>query len=426
MRNIKSIKIILFLFSVSILIPQTEDDTSVPLDELESDGTSPTPTITNDPVDGAQPLTEFQIALQLGNMEKAKELLINAVKVNEENRKEFDRFNDINVKMNDGGRAMKNGQYEEAFSNYEVVMDEFPNFTEAVFSMGLAKFRLSDLESAVNYYSKALELNPEHEKARSGIDNVVKNTFNEGMNTYKRGDFTGAENVYTKVLTYDSTFSRAYFQLGVLQAKMGDYDEAIGYYLDAVKFDSSLFMAWFAMGISQNKMSDESAALESYQNAININPKYSKAYNSMADIYRNNRDYSMALTMLDSALRIDKDYILALNNLGNIYMLLDSVDLAIKNFEKCTLLEPKNVKAWFNLATLHNKLGDCGSAIKAAREATDRKKRFGGGWYELGIAEWCNGKGNKTAALNSLEKAREDRSWRQMAEHEIYRINNPE
>ena len=94
-------------------------------------------------------------------------------------------------------------------------------------------------------------------------------------------------------------------------------------------------------------------------------------------------------------------------------------------FEKCTLLEPKNVKAWTNLATLHNKLGDCGSAIKAAREATDRKKRFGAGWYELGIAEWCNGKGNKTAALNALEKAREDRSWRQMAEYEIDKIKNP-
>ncbi len=47
------------------------------------------------------------------------------------------------------------------------------------------------------------------------------------------------------------------------------------------------------------------------------------------------------------------------------------------------------------------------------------------GWYELGIAEWCNGKGNKTAALNALEKAREDRSWRQMAEYEIDKIKNP-
>ena len=78
MRNIKSIKIILFLFSVSILIPQTED-TSVPPGGLESDGTSPTTSTTNDPVDGAEPLTEFQIALRLGNMEKAKELLFNAV-----------------------------------------------------------------------------------------------------------------------------------------------------------------------------------------------------------------------------------------------------------------------------------------------------------------------------------------------------------
>ena len=55
----------------------------------------------------------------------------------------------------------------------------------------------------------------------------------------------------------------------------------------------------------------------------------------------------------------------------------------------------------------------------------DRKKNFGGGWYELGIAEWCKGDGNKTVALNSLEKARNDRSWRKMAEYEMDKINNP-
>ena len=77
------------------------------------------------------------------------------------------------------------------------------------------------------------------------------------------------------------------------------------------------------------------------------------------------------------------------------------------------------------LASVHNKLKNCDLAKEASREATDRKKRFGAGWYELGVAEWCNGKGNKTAALNALGKARDDRSWRQMAEYEMDKIKNP-
>ena len=52
--------------------------------------------------------------------------------------------------------------------------------------------------------------------------------------------------------------------------------------------------------------------------------------------------------------------------------------------------------------------------------------RFGGGWFELGVAEWCDGKGNKTGALNAFEKARNDRAWRKMAEYEIDKVKNPQ
>ena len=59
-------------------------------------------------------------------------------------------------------------------------------------------------------------------------------------------------------------------------------------------------------------------------------------------------------------------------------------------------------------------------------KSTEIKNRFGGAWFELGIAEWCGGKGNKIAALNAFESARNDRSWRKMAEYEIDKVNNPQ
>ncbi len=46
-------------------------------------------------------------------------------------------------------------------------------------------------------------------------------------------------------------------------------------------------------------------------------------------------------------------------------------------------------------------------------------------WIELGIAEWCNSSGNKTAALNAFEKARGDRSWKTFAEYEMDKVRNP-
>jgi tetratricopeptide (TPR) repeat protein len=367
-----------------------------------------------------------QLQLRLGNMEKAKELLFRAVEVNEENRKEFDRFNDINIKMNDGGRAMKNGQYEEAFSNYEVVVKEFPNFTEAVYSMGLANFRLADFESAVKYFSEALELNPEHVNARTAIDNVVKNTFNEGNNSYRRGNLEGAMEAYHQVLGYDSTFVKAHYQIGVIEAKRGNLSVAIDSYSQAINIDSTFYQGWFALGLALNKYGDKSGALESFQQAVTIHPGYAKAYSSMGDIYVQNKEFEKAIEVLKTAISVNEGYGKPYISLGAVYTDLDSIELAITYLEKGTSLNPKDAAAWVRLASAHNRLGNCESAKGAAREATDRKKRFGAGWYELGIAEWCNGKGNKTAGLNALEKARDDRSWRQMAEYEIDRIKNPE
>ena len=93
------------------------------------------------------------LQLRLGDMENAQKYLRKAVDVDyDKYKKEFDRFNDINLKMSDGGRQIKSGQFEEAFLSYEVVVKEFPHFTEAVYSMGLAKFRLKDFESCVMYF----------------------------------------------------------------------------------------------------------------------------------------------------------------------------------------------------------------------------------------------------------------------------------
>ncbi len=145
----------------------------------------------------------------------------------------------------------------------------------------------------------------------------------------------------------------------------------------------------------------------------------------MGDIYIKGRNYEMAIEVLNTAIAVQPNYSKPFISLGMVYMELDSLEMAKIHLEKGTSLDPKNGGAWVRLASVHNQLKDCESARIAAREATDRKKRFGAGWYELGIAEWCNGKGNKTAALNALEKAREDRSWRQMAEYEIDKIKNP-
>ena len=68
----------------------------------------------------------------------------------------------------------------------------------------------------------------------------------------------------------------------------------------------------------------------------------------------------------------------------------------------------------------------CRQASKSTGWRNKIISNFGGGWFELGIAEYCSGSGNKNASVNHFERARNDRDWRKMAEYEIDRVRNPE
>ena len=59
----------------------------------------------------------------------------------------------------------------------------------------------------------------------------------------------------------------------------------------------------------------------------------------------------------------------------------------------------------------------------AAQKCIDLKSKFGGGWYEKGVAEFKSGK--KTRALKYFEEANKDRDWRKLAQRKIDEINNP-
>ena len=367
-----------------------------------------------------------QLNLRLGNMEKAQNYIREAVEVDREQYIEtFNKMNEINTSMNDGSRALKGGRFDEAFQLFGTVLGQFPFFSEASYSMGLVKFREKNFNEAVHYFHKTLELNPLHKKAQAAIANVTRNIFNDGNNAYRRGDLEGALSAYYRVLEMDNNFYRAYYQIGVIEAKMRNLSSAIEAYLNALKIKPDFFKCWFALGLARSKEGDKEGALDAFNQVIEIDSSYVKAYSSLAEIYIGLKEYTKAFEMLNNATKIDSSYSKSYLMLGIVYTELNQFEEAIDNLEKGVALNPKDAKSWFRLAHAHNELGNCEAAKVAAREVTERRKNFGGGWYEQGRAEWCKGDGNKTVALNSLEKARNDRSWRKMAEYEMDKINNP-
>ena len=369
-----------------------------------------------------------KVHLHNGDMQKTQEYIRKAIDAEPENqdyREEFERLNEINTLMADGQRNMQTGNLSAAYESYRIVLEKFPFFAEAAYSMGLVKFREQDFDEAVENFKKTLELNHFHENARAAIENVAKNKFNEGNNSYKRRDLEGALAAYMEVLKIDESFYQAHYQIGVIQAKMGDRTTAINHYQKALDIAPDFYKGYYAMALSQKANSDMQGALSSLESAIKIHPGYDKAYGAMGDIYIEDKNYEKAIVILNTSIQVNPQYTKGYLSLGIAYSDQEKYDLAQPPLEMATSLDPKNYMGWYRMAVAYNVLGDCDNAKRAARKTTDLKAVFGGGWLELGVAEWCGGKGSKRAAENALEKARNDRTWRKSAEYELDKVRNP-
>ena len=364
-----------------------------------------------------------KLALHMGDIKKANDYSNQAVQADEDFREWSDQITKINENIQNGNRDVHQGLFDEAIKKYSSILEQHPYFPDAEFYMGLTRFRQKDIEGAALHFSNALAIYPDHTKARKGLDNVTKQFLNAGNKSYKRGNLGKATNYYQKALEFDPNFYLAYYQLGVLEKKQGHSQTAIDYLNKVIEVKPDHAKTWFTLGSVHESDGNTELAIEHYSKAIEINPGYAKAYGNLGKLYTENQLYKEAEDVLKTVTQIDPNYADGFMRLGLLYIEQEIWESAVENLIVATRLDEKDYNKFVNLAAALNHIQKWDKAISAARSCTDLKRKFGGGWYELGVAEM--GRGNRTRAKKHFEAAHNDRDWREMAARRIDEINNP-
>tara|TARA_S200000501_G_scaffold371591_1_gene414972 strand:- start:11139 stop:12437 length:1299 start_codon:yes stop_codon:yes gene_type:complete len=365
-----------------------------------------------------------KLSLHKGDLSSANQYSNQAVQADEEYRKWSNKIMKITEQIQNGRRFVQQGQYDEAIEEYSAMLNNHPYFPEAAFYMGLTKFRQKDIEGAATYFKEALDIYPFHSKARKGLDNVTKQFLNSGNNAYKRGDLDKATAFYKKALKFDENFYLAYFQLGVLEKKMGRSKSSIDYLQKVISIKPEHDKSWFTLGSAYESDGNFDEAIKHYLKAIDLNASYSKAYGNLGKLYISKGSFKDAEDILKTVTQIDDRYADGFMHLGILYLKQEKFESAVDNLIKSTNLDKKDYNKFFNLATSYNAVENWEGSLAAARKCTELQRRFGGGWYELGVSEM--GKGNKTRAKRHFDEAHKDREWREMAARKIDEINNPD
>lgn len=131
-----------------------------------------------------------------------------------------------------------------------------------------------------------------------------------------------------------------YFQMGNAFYTLGDLDSAIVYYGRATGADSTYTKAWVNLGIAYDGKGQPSAARNAYERAIHYNPGDALAISHLGFNHFQSGDVSKAIALYRRALTVDPDCAQAHYNLGLAFAEARVFGEAVREWRRVIELDP--------------------------------------------------------------------------------------
>lgn len=293
-----------------------------------------------------------------------------------------------------------NGNYKEAIDDFLKAEFLGTNETEYINYIGRTYDCLEDMDNAVKYYFKALNIalnkkentdylysniglaysknsNPEiqkqamtyYEKAISDNKKYSPAYCHMGDFLYNAGNLSEALENYNKAIEYDPKSSRAYGGRGNIFFAKKKYKEAMSDYNINVVLNPKDSTAYCRRGNAYRELHILEHALEDYNAAIAFNTKNSNAFNGRGNVFYDLGDIERAFDDYNKAILLDSENSHAYNGLGNVYRTQEKYEVAIEEYNKAITLDSRNSMFYSNLGYVMLDINDFDSAIEAFNKA---------------------------------------------------------
>tara|TARA_B100000941_G_C28461666_1_gene531114 strand:- start:10 stop:1284 length:1275 start_codon:yes stop_codon:yes gene_type:complete len=361
-----------------------------------------------------------KIVLSLDSLGKSNEYLTKAIdldKTNEDFRKQWQNLDSLRVSLKEANRKLDSGLISEAITLYERIIDKNPNLAMSYFRLGRIYYSENNLEDAVYYFRKAVDINPFNSTYNNYITNIAKKLAKEGNNIYRRKDYDNAITKYIQSTKIDPSYTEAFYRASKAYYMLGDYESAKWNLESGLKSNSTHVQSLKLLGDIDSKEGNYEKALDWYLKSVEANSNYHIAHYALGKTYYKLQNYTSALSSLKNTILIDPTYSKAYELTGIIEKTNGNLENAITNFKLAVEYDEKAYVVNYRLASALNEIGDYSEAKKAAKACIDIKRKYAAAWYELGIAE--KQLGNKAASKIAFKEASKDRKWKESALYEI-------
>lgn len=237
-------------------------------------------------------ITLSEIYLMMGDAELAKLSLFRAQELEPNNADIFVHLGRLQVYMQDYQRAfvnlrraleldknnskayfwrglarLENGDTTRAISDWQLAVANDPESYEGYFKLGLLMAERKD-RFALDYLKHALRLAPPEPELLYDI----------GMAFQEIERFGNAIETYEKILTIDTCFYKAWFNIGFIHlVERVEFENSIDHFSKALQCKNDYVDAVFNRGLAYELLGDYLNARKDYRHALEISINYEKA-----------------------------------------------------------------------------------------------------------------------------------------------------
>ncbi len=206
-----------------------------------------------------------------------------------------------------------------ALWNHEIKY--YPRMLVAYNDRTAAFVQLGRIDSAIADCEKAIEIDPDNDKAhnnRGVLFNITKQ-YSLALNEFNKANRINPHN------------ANVYFNRAITYSYLKQYDRSLLDYNMALAIESQYVGAYINRGILYRKLSRTSLAMEDFNQALSINPEFDSGYVNRGNLYSDIKEYNLALQDYTTAIRLNPKQATAYNQRSKIYQLMGNFSQSLED-----------------------------------------------------------------------------------------------
>jgi tetratricopeptide (TPR) repeat protein len=221
--------------------------------------------------------------------------------------------------------------YPQALSAYMKALEIEPEQERAYYGLGTVYEALNRVDEAIAHYKEAINLNPDYTAAHFFVANLYDDQKQIPLAMYH----------YERVIELDPQHFYAHLNLGSIHEISGKDELALSYFLKAELIDHENHLLYFNLGVVYRKLGRTTACIESYKKSLSLSTSYPFTFLNLGIVLKDdlgNLEESIAV-YTEGIAHHARDAVLYYNR-GCAYSLLKKFNLAVTDLVEAVQLHP--------------------------------------------------------------------------------------